>query len=370
MNISGDMSIAAAAPPPAKVDSPKPSDGDSSFQKTLDAKVQVTEENNKEATDKEKNADVIAGAAAVTAQPTPVVINLTAAVNLATQAAVVNQQNTDAGSKAGDALSLLNQAAVKTAPVVVPETPVEPQPVAVQTPVVQTAPVVVPAPAVPVKTSADVQKPAEIQAQSGIAEVDASLEASQKGTTASSKPNVEAVVTKASNEKPLLVTPTQVAGDSKVQMQAFSNALSSVNAKPATTNTPIMQQVIDGIKSMADNGQNTLRLQIHPENMGRIEIKFVSGSEGVQVFITADKTSTKNLLETNLSQLQQSLQGAGVKISGMNVGQQNNQGNSSAWQAPAQSNPYAVSTSTGQPEPIENIKWNMVGSLSALDARV
>lgn len=91
------------------------------------------------------------------------------------------------------------------------------------------------------------------------------------------------------------------------------------------TASVVLPQVVHGVKEMLSQGRASINLQIHPENMGTINVRLVSGSDGVQVYFNASKASTSQLLENNLAQLQELLQSSGVKLGGMSVGQQNTQ---------------------------------------------
>lgn len=90
----------------------------------------------------------------------------------------------------------------------------------------------------------------------------------------------------------------------------------------------LVKQVSEKIKDLAGSGQTTLRIQVVPESLGRIDLRLVSNSNGVQVIMTADLPSTGRLLESHLAQLQQSLAEAGLQIGNLSVGGQGLPGHS------------------------------------------
>ncbi|NPV87561.1 MAG: flagellar hook-length control protein FliK [Anaerolineae bacterium] len=136
------------------------------------------------------------------------------------------------------------------------------------------------------------------------------------------------------------------------------------NARPMY----VIQQISDGVQEMAKTGQQTIRLQIYPQELGRVEIKLVSNADGLQVVLSADRASTNRLLEHNLEQLQRSLLEAGVKVGNMSVGNQNAQENA-AWQYKPQHH-FAAHQPMLANEPGETgTQLNAMGMLSALDAR-
>ncbi|MBI9044902.1 MAG: flagellar hook-length control protein FliK [Anaerolineaceae bacterium] len=81
----------------------------------------------------------------------------------------------------------------------------------------------------------------------------------------------------------------------------------------------VVNQIDFGIKEMISTNKNSLNIQIHPEQLGKINIKLVSNADGLQIFMTSEKGSTTQLLESNLDQLHSLLQDAGVNIGGMNI---------------------------------------------------
>jgi flagellar hook-length control protein FliK len=66
---------------------------------------------------------------------------------------------------------------------------------------------------------------------------------------------------------------------------------------------------------------NSLRLQLHPAELGPIDLRLAVEAEGTQVTILADLPETGLLIERHLASLRQSLQEAGVNLAGLTVGQ-------------------------------------------------
>ncbi len=91
----------------------------------------------------------------------------------------------------------------------------------------------------------------------------------------------------------------------------------------------IVQQVARELELFSKSGQNSIRFQLYPEQLGRIDVRLISKGEGVQIVIRADNASTASLLEKDLGTLRESLIQAGVNLSGLSVGngQAQNQSN-------------------------------------------
>lgn len=102
---------------------------------------------------------------------------------------------------------------------------------------------------------------------------------------------------------------------------------SAVTAKPieparlAEAHRPeIVQQVARELEIFGKSGQTSLRIQLYPEQLGHIDVRLVSKSDGVQIVIHADQASTAFLLQRDLNFLRESLVQAGVNLSGLTVG--------------------------------------------------
>lgn len=71
-----------------------------------------------------------------------------------------------------------------------------------------------------------------------------------------------------------------------------------------------------------------MRIQVHPENMGKIDLRLISNSDGIRVVMTAEIPATAKLLESHMNQLHQSLKDAGLNVNGTSVNNQGAQGQS------------------------------------------
>jgi len=84
----------------------------------------------------------------------------------------------------------------------------------------------------------------------------------------------------------------------------------------------VVRQVAEGVKEMLTLGKASLNFQMHPENLGSVNVRIVNRSDGIQVYFSTDRANTSQLLESHLSELRDILTSAGVNIGGMSVGQQ------------------------------------------------
>ncbi|MAT41535.1 MAG: hypothetical protein CL609_04270 [Anaerolineaceae bacterium] len=91
-----------------------------------------------------------------------------------------------------------------------------------------------------------------------------------------------------------------------------------------------INQMSEQIEMLIQQGRSSLRLQLSPEHLGRIDIRLVNSGHGLGVTVLTEQAETGKMLEAQLDQLRQTLQDAGIQLSHLNVGQQSS-GSKNAW---------------------------------------
>ncbi|MGB9640207.1 MAG: flagellar hook-length control protein FliK [Anaerolineales bacterium] len=81
----------------------------------------------------------------------------------------------------------------------------------------------------------------------------------------------------------------------------------------------VIQQLSKDLESFTKSGQQSLRLQLHPESLGKIDLHLTSNAEGVRIVMNADQAATGFLLERHLGELKEMLEQAGVNLTGLSV---------------------------------------------------
>lgn len=82
----------------------------------------------------------------------------------------------------------------------------------------------------------------------------------------------------------------------------------------ASTQTPVTEQVLVHIKTAVRDGSSNIRIQLHPEELGKVDIKLHVGSDGkTAVIVTADNKETLAILQRDAKGLEQALSDAGLK---------------------------------------------------------
>jgi flagellar hook-length control protein FliK len=109
-------------------------------------------------------------------------------------------------------------------------------------------------------------------------------------------------------------------------LYALTAAKSENLIQPKTL--PMIREISQEVVNLAREQGQSMRIQVHPENMGKIDLRLISNSDGLRVVMTAEIPATAKLLENHMNQLQRSLTEAGLSVSGMSVNSQGAQGQS------------------------------------------
>jgi flagellar hook-length control protein FliK len=110
-----------------------------------------------------------------------------------------------------------------------------------------------------------------------------------------------------------------------LEVKAVGGSLMATDAQTATAARPLemMAQVARAVEASLQQGKNTLRMQLNPADLGAIDIRLVSSGHRVSMTVIAEQASTGRMLENQMEQLRQNLADAGVQLTQMHVGQQN-----------------------------------------------
>jgi flagellar hook-length control protein FliK len=114
----------------------------------------------------------------------------------------------------------------------------------------------------------------------------------------------------------------------KALTSVYAPATAKIENLVETKPLPIIQKISSEVVELAREQGKSMKIQIQPENMGKIDLRLVSNSDGMRIVMTTEVPATAKLLETHMDQLQRQLADAGVSISGMSVNSQNAQGQS------------------------------------------
>jgi flagellar hook-length control protein FliK len=127
--------------------------------------------------------------------------------------------------------------------------------------------------------------------------------------------------------------PSRAENWQEIQVMTVSNAAQSsetVAAASIATESSSKYQSRDFIQKLADqiqiqvrDGKEEIRIQLKPDQLGRIEIKAETTLSGVMARITTESAAVKSYLENNLQLLQQTLLDLGLRLDRIQIVAQN-----------------------------------------------
>ncbi len=104
----------------------------------------------------------------------------------------------------------------------------------------------------------------------------------------------------------------------------WSNLLSSIPDQVSNAQSKeLIIQVAERIQILLRQGKGEIRLQLKPDNLGRLEIRAVTTSNAIVARIATESNYVKSYLESNLQLLQQTLQDQGLRIERIHITLQN-----------------------------------------------
>lgn len=104
---------------------------------------------------------------------------------------------------------------------------------------------------------------------------------------------------------------------------AVSN-LPDIKAGPDAPDFP--QEVVARVRMIQGQGQTEARLNLHPAELGRLQIAITSDGDTTRVAFVVDNPQAKEALEQAMPRLREFLQQAGLQLAEGSVSQQGHQG--------------------------------------------
>ncbi|PKO15718.1 MAG: hypothetical protein CVU39_09345 [Chloroflexi bacterium HGW-Chloroflexi-10] len=130
----------------------------------------------------------------------------------------------------------------------------------------------------------------------------------------------------------------------------------------------LLNQVSEQVQAMWQQGNTSLHFQLHPEDLGKIDIRLTHTSQGLGVSVQTDQASTGKLLEAHLDQLRQSLQSAGIQLANLQVGHHQQQAQRQPWQTGKPNHHGSRNAEVGKEDLPVNVK--QIRTLNGIDYRV
>ncbi len=93
-----------------------------------------------------------------------------------------------------------------------------------------------------------------------------------------------------------------------------NRAETTAHGRPGANAGTVADQVAVKLSSMAKNGSGRVTIKLHPEDLGKLDVKLEIGKDGlVRASVTVEKPETLDLLQRDQRALERALQDAGLK---------------------------------------------------------
>jgi len=124
-----------------------------------------------------------------------------------------------------------------------------------------------------------------------------------------------------------LKTPSEMKVQS-VNVVSESAARSVEGAKPAfaetlnargTTEARVINQIINKVSLRSNGSQSEIKIRLDPPSLGTIRMNVTTAGDSVRTVVIAESHAVKQIIENNLTQLRDSMQGQGLKVDSFTV---------------------------------------------------
>jgi flagellar hook-length control protein FliK len=135
----------------------------------------------------------------------------------------------------------------------------------------------------------------------------------------------------------------------------------------------LVQQIAREVEGLNKSNQHSIRIQLYPESLGKIELRLVSNAEGVRIVMNAEQPATSFMLERHLPELKETLAQAGVNLAGLTVGERSQQEHSASPQrnfTPSSQSWRNALLSTNDGEKESSVRNGLFDSSSQIDYRI
>jgi len=96
-------------------------------------------------------------------------------------------------------------------------------------------------------------------------------------------------------------------------------AEAQLKTSPRASAEVVWPQIVGQVETLLRGGESSMRVQLQPESLGRIDRQVTSNASGMHVRITTDLPLTGGLIERHLPDLRDALTQSGLTVSGLSV---------------------------------------------------
>ena len=96
-------------------------------------------------------------------------------------------------------------------------------------------------------------------------------------------------------------------------------AISENTIYKAPIESRVIDQIINRLSIRSNGSQSEVKIQLDPPSLGRVRMNIITSGDGVRTVIIAENQAVKQAIESNLSQLRDSMLSQGLKLDGFSV---------------------------------------------------
>ena len=86
-----------------------------------------------------------------------------------------------------------------------------------------------------------------------------------------------------------------------------------------TTEARVINQIINKVSLRSNGPQNEIKIRLDPPSLGTIRMNVSTAGDSVRTVVIAENHAVKQIIENNLTQLKDSMQGQGLKVDSFTV---------------------------------------------------
>jgi len=131
-----------------------------------------------------------------------------------------------------------------------------------------------------------------------------------------------------------------------------------------------ISQISNQIESMVKANRSSIRVQLYPEELGHIDLRIVSNRNGVGVTMVADKSTTQEVLRSEMNLLKQSIEQAGIQLSDLNIGQGQSSGQQQLAEERRGQNRFSYKSGEINNQELDGKNNNVILQTSVVDYKV
>lgn len=113
--------------------------------------------------------------------------------------------------------------------------------------------------------------------------------------------------------------PSNIAFSTASKRAAFNRVFSTASQPKSLEESNILNQVVRKVSEKMAQNNPKISISLTPDKLGKVDVDFISGKNGVTAQITAESSQVKEVLSKNLNSLRESLASQGVSVSNINI---------------------------------------------------